>query len=222
MNLCASLWACAGYTVVYVGSLYVMPRMCRWLRGRPQIKPRARDDPAQIRERLWSAAAGTGLDLCCAFAFLNARITQTAPPNGSYTLRHPLFRALQILHCFGLPLPTPTFLTSNWLPLNPSLPAFTARIALAIGGAVVLTGCVYAGTLYLDFCEGGLPWQHRGASSQLMRLRNYVIGPVSEELVFRSCTLATLQYGGDVKASGTLIFASPLFFGIGACGSAMY
>lgn len=39
-------------------------------------------------------------------------------------------------------------------------------------------------------------------------------GPLSEELVFRSCMLATIQFGSRVVSKTRMIFTTPLYFGI--------
>ncbi|KAJ9100968.1 hypothetical protein QFC19_005364 [Naganishia cerealis] len=46
-----------------------------------------------------------------------------------------------------------------------------------------------------------------------IELRNCVAGPVSEELVFRSCIIAVYQLGGF--SNKFLVFVSPLWFGVG-------
>lgn len=57
-------WACAGYTAVYVGSIYVLPKVYGWLvPGRPVAEKRKRNEPIVIHERLWSVSVATLFNL---------------------------------------------------------------------------------------------------------------------------------------------------------------
>lgn len=57
-------WACAGYTAVYVGSIYVLPKVYAWFfPGRQMAEKRKRNEPSVIRERLWSVSVATFLNL---------------------------------------------------------------------------------------------------------------------------------------------------------------
>lgn len=116
----------------------------------------------------------------------------------------------------GLPSLTPTFLTPNLLPFTPTLFTFVLQVGKVVGGALLLTGLAYLGTLYSDYCERALPTQRyfRPPVARLEFLRNFVVGPATEELVFRSCMLATLQFGGAHLSKATTIFITPLYFGL--------
>ena len=54
--------------------------------------------------------------------------------------------------------------------------------------------------------------QQLGDESELAKLRNLVVGPFSEELVFRACMLPLLTCGGWPR--GRVVGLAPLFFGI--------
>ena len=63
--------ACLAYTVVYVGSLYVLPRVYDLLAGTDRSAMSApRDDPRVIRRRLLAASAGTVCNLVILWAIL--------------------------------------------------------------------------------------------------------------------------------------------------------
>ncbi|WFC99908.1 CAAX prenyl protease [Malassezia yamatoensis] len=73
----------------------------------------------------------------------------------------------------------------------------------------------YLGTLYTDFVEESLPGQRnfRRPASRLQLVRNFVVAPISEELVFRSSMLATTQVT-DSATPRRMIWTTPLYFGI--------
>lgn len=120
------------------------------------------------------------------------------------------------MQLMGLPSLTPSLLTSNLLPFTPDLPTYALQLGRVVGGALLLTGLAYLGTLYSDYCEKSLPAQRyfRPPATRLEFLRNFVVGPTTEELVFRSCMLATLQFGGANLSRMTAILTTPLYFGL--------
>ena len=86
------------------------------------------------------------------------------------------FRALHILSLMGLPFPHPTFLTSRYLPLEPSLPSFVTRVGWIGIKALTLTACMYLGTFVTNVLDKRT--RSKRASSRdtaLARWRNYVL-----------------------------------------------
>ena len=91
---------------------------------------------------------------------------------------------------------------------------------LAALKALLLTACLFAGPIF----EKALPeegWRRwiRGTElhetlSSWIGWRNYVAGPLSEELLFRSVILALHTHTRPQLQPATLIFATPLYFGI--------
>ena len=68
----------------------------------------------------------------------------------------------------------------------------------AVLGAVV-TAFLYAGTLTQLWRDGALRRTAAGCerAMSIYWVRNYIVGPATEELVFRSCMIATmLHYDG--------------------------
>ncbi|KAI8820102.1 uncharacterized protein EV422DRAFT_78613 [Fimicolochytrium jonesii] len=91
----------------------------------------------------------------------------------------------------------------------------TALSSITLG--LVLTATLFAGPLYVAHLEGELPFQ--GNASQLrleagdiLSWRNYVVGPISEEVVFRGCMVPLFLASGVTPTQ--CIFILPLFFGI--------
>jgi prenyl protein peptidase len=80
---------------------------------------------------------------------------------------------------------------------------------------------LFIGPLYTTFLAQSLPLQIRwGFRTHVISvfgtwqgLRNYIIAPITEELVFRGCVLAVYQLAGAKKRS--MIFLSPFSFGVG-------
>lgn len=93
------------------------------------------------------------------------------------------------------------------------LPAAVAPYALA--------PILFTGPLVARYLDQGLPWQYfgylgyrqRGSSLGLVEVRNYIIGPLTEELVFRSALIGLNILGR--LSFWKLVFATPLWFGIG-------
>ncbi|KAK7468376.1 CAAX prenyl protease [Stygiomarasmius scandens] len=205
------------YAGVYVGSLYVskygrtvftsVTRPGReGTRGeqeeekrRVSVQERSRDDPTVIRARLTAVSFATlgCLVLACVivaqveYGSLGWHSLQTSVTDASVLL--------------GLRLP----------PFNLSslLPHFVIP-ALFLGPLTAL---------FID----SLPGSHTFRSGNLqpfltdpfslISIRNYIIAPITEELVFRSCILSTYLFAFSSTPSLTstkIIFLSPLHFGL--------
>lgn len=165
----ASVWACSAYTVTYVGSLYVLPALYRFVRRRKNCADRRRDDPSVIRERLCAVSAAT---------VANVTATGLHLRKCGVLSRNPLFSVLDALCYLGLVVPKPSFLTSALLPLDPPLGSFLLRACALSLRALVLTALLYAGTLYADWTERTLPGQARCAEARLSHMvlwRNYAV-----------------------------------------------
>lgn len=86
--------------------------------------------------------------------------------------------------------------------------------------AYTMVPLLYMGPLYYRFLLRTLPFQHRwSVRSSLLPifntwpgLRNWIAAPITEELVFRSCVLATMRLAE--QSTTKKIFLSPLWFGI--------
>ncbi|OCH85481.1 Abi-domain-containing protein [Obba rivulosa] len=83
----------------------------------------------------------------------------------------------------------------------------------------LVTPLLYLGPLYFEFLVGRLPLQrHWNIKLDLFPVvatwqgwRNYIIAPLTEEIVFRGCTLAVYHFAGLSRTK--MIFLTPLTFG---------
>ncbi|PWN97673.1 Abi-domain-containing protein [Tilletiopsis washingtonensis] len=131
----------------------------------------------------------------------------------------PFFRLLSLLSALGMPLPTPSLLTSS-APFEPSLSSYLLSGLRSIGYALGLTATLYTGPLLVSGLDEELPGQKefeykrdvRGKWDNVWGLRNYVVGPLTEEVIFRGCILALTAAAG--AKGGVMIFATPLYFAI--------
>lgn len=165
-----SILACSSYTCVYVGSLYALPRLFAWCRKRPLEKHRYRDNPHVIIERLASACTATIINLIATATLL--RRCDVLPEQQP-------FRTLHALRLLGLPMPEPTFLTSQFFPFNPSIGVFLGRIGWICAQSLMLTSCLYIGTFFAKLLDH-LSSQRELKSLEprdtwLQCLRNYII-----------------------------------------------
>ncbi|WOO79623.1 CAAX prenyl protease 2 [Vanrija pseudolonga] len=88
-----------------------------------------------------------------------------------------------------------------------------SNLALNRPLAYLLAPILFTGPLYEAYLDAELPGQANWKwQFGLVEKRNYVVGPVSEELLFRSAILA-VSLLGHLPAS-YLVFGSPLWFGV--------
>ncbi|PFH47264.1 hypothetical protein AMATHDRAFT_152548 [Amanita thiersii Skay4041] len=190
------------FASAYVGSLY-MSRHTRlsFAKGssgseqqqQPQVRmkerhERWRDDDEVIRARLTVCACVT---VGCCAAVLGVQWCHGSP-------------STRLLGLHTLSLRVPSSLSTLSEALTPHL----------------LTPLLFAGPLYTTFLDRALPFmtfwsiQHDIVDkfTSWQGLRNYILGPITEELVFRSCILAVTYMAGTGRKS--MIFLTPLYFGL--------
>lgn len=86
---------------------------------------------------------------------------------------------------------------------------------------ILLTMSLFLGPLSVMFFEQELPFQKHfnverdlySIFTTLLGQRNYLVGPLTEEFVFRACMIAVLYQAN--YSTTFLIFVSPLYFGLG-------
>jgi len=86
-------------------------------------------------------------------------------------------------------------------------------------GAWFLAPLLYLGPLYAQMLKQGLPlqrnWSYRANVRPIfgnwIGIRNFVVAPITEEIVFRSCVIGVMQLANCSWSS--MIFLSPLWFG---------
>ncbi|KNC98325.1 CAAX prenyl protease [Spizellomyces punctatus DAOM BR117] len=155
--------------------------------GIPRQVPR--DDPRVVRRR-FMAAAGT-----CAVGFVSVGFVLSSVgivPTGTEGL--PVLLA-------HLGLKPKGFLLAAVLPL-------------------LLTMTLFLGPLAVDFIAESLPFQRKFSFQEhlfdklndILAWRNYIVGPLTEEFVFRACMVPLFQAAGFKTV--TTVFMLPLCFGI--------
>ncbi|GAA5986793.1 hypothetical protein JCM11641_004793 [Rhodosporidiobolus odoratus] len=220
MNLLSpssTLLASTAFTTAYLGSIYLLPS-CRVNLAPPQPPipvphdiassvpahsaelPRDRNHPSVIKARL--AAVSIASTASCAFVPF---LALPSVPNSLSSYRSALSATTKLL---GLALPT-------------SAPDALRLVVFPLG----LTASLFAGTWYIMWRAGELPWQSswtrvKGGWWQVFEskfegwkgIRNYVAAPLTEELTFRSCVIAASALGGYNKKQ--LVFLTPCWFGL--------
>ncbi|KAI9096253.1 hypothetical protein DFS34DRAFT_160677 [Phlyctochytrium arcticum] len=144
----------------------------------------SRNDPRVIRRR-FLAAAGT-----CCFGFV---------------------LVMRVLLYIG----AAKSLSDIW----PLIGIRTRGLFAAIIFPLLLAVLLFLGPLSVDFAEKTLPLQKystwardfRDGTGDILIWRNYVVGPLAEEIVFRSYMVAMYQAAG--VGMGKTVFLSPMFFG---------
>ncbi|EIW65728.1 hypothetical protein TREMEDRAFT_15682, partial [Tremella mesenterica DSM 1558] len=167
--------------------------------GYPLVPPiKSRDHPDTIKRRMKAISITTLISLGSIWII----VKDTS--HGKYTWTSSLLPTLRLLG------------------LDPSL-------ILNRGGSIwsnvipyVLTPILFVGPIYAKWLDSKDQPQPRRSFSQLVQetcedfdliaLRNYVVGPMTEELVFRSCILSVSILGG--LSSSTLVFGTPLWFSL--------
>ncbi|KAI6114244.1 CAAX protease self-immunity-domain-containing protein [Pisolithus sp. B1] len=101
------------------------------------------------------------------------------------------------------------------------LPLTLSRLGITFSGLLpfLVTPVLYLGPLYSRFLVGTLPFQRNWTYQEdfvsvlfsVTGIRNYVVAPITEEVVFRACVLSGYYLANASKAR--MILLSPLAFG---------
>ncbi|KAK4048020.1 CAAX prenyl protease [Microbotryomycetes sp. JL201] len=102
-----------------------------------------------------------------------------------------------------------------WVSQRPTWSEWVKLVCLPLG----LTASLFAGSLYVSALTHTLPcqrygnWHHiKQEFITLQGLRNFVWGPLTEEVLFRSCIVTLSTLAGVSKAK--IVFLTPLYFGL--------
>ncbi|KAH9977809.1 hypothetical protein BGW80DRAFT_1284313 [Lactifluus volemus] len=144
---------------------------------------RLRDDPAVIKARMLSVFVSTMASLCLMHRVIVAGQSQEFDRGWATTTAHLGF------YVRGRDLP-----------------------------ACLVTPVLFLGPLYARYLSRNLPFMARWTFNKQVTdifnwifIRNYIVGPISEEVVWRSCLIVAYRLAG---ASNTLmVFFTPLSFG---------
>ncbi|CCF48772.1 hypothetical protein NDA10_004215 [Ustilago hordei] len=204
--------ACTLFTLSYVGSLYLSPAGRLAASKDAEGNSMHRDHPSVIRARMKTASLATAIILVATACIVG--LNGVVPPSASF------LHTLNISRRLGMPLPTPSLLTSRILPFDCPLPTYLARITGHMLSPLVLTSLLFLGPLHTLFLRGQLPFQSHFSLSRFLAplgtlagVRNFLVGPLTEELVFRSSLLTILSLS-PLSSKKMLVFASPAFFGM--------
>ncbi|GAA5840770.1 hypothetical protein JCM11251_001693 [Rhodosporidiobolus azoricus] len=224
LSTTSTLLASTGFTTAYLSSIYLLPST-RVSPSNPHKKtdappeqdiassipaassapPRDRNHPAVIKARLVAVSLAS-LSSCAAFPLLVSPWARTS------------------LASYRLALPIATKLLGFSLRPSASSSFFpTADLVRLILYPLGLTASLFAGTWYVQYLAGDLPWQKGWTSGGWWKtvkskfdgwrgMRNYVVAPLTEEVTFRSCIVAASYLGGFSKTS--LVFLTPMWFGL--------
>ncbi|KAG5653161.1 hypothetical protein H0H81_002003 [Sphagnurus paluster] len=190
------------FAFTYVGSLYIsknarlsfLNRKVSTDNGTPRpkyVNERWRDDPDVIRARLVAVCVAT--TLCCGLVFWILRSFVGPKPDGfELTLETTIARLGFTLYRWDMDS------------LYPHL----------------VTPVLFLGPLYAMYLGENLPfqakWSFQGdVVSKFLSwqgIRNYVMAPITEEIVFRACVIAVYYMSG--ASTKRIIFLGPLSFGL--------
>ncbi|KAI0367428.1 Abi-domain-containing protein [Pilatotrama ljubarskyi] len=199
----------AFFTLSYVGSLYLSKSARLSFKNgvtlstppgaqrAKESEERWRDDPDVIRARLLAASMSTAGSVLAVYWLVRSVTSKRE------LQKDPLAAFKSTLARLGITLDfAPT--TS---PLSVILPC-------------LVTPILYLGPLYVSWLCETLPlqrrWSVRGdllpVFTTWVGIRNYIVGPITEEVVFRACMLAVYHMAGASRTK--MIFLTPLAFGV--------
>ncbi|KAF9949551.1 hypothetical protein BGZ72_008690 [Mortierella alpina] len=98
--------------------------------------------------------------------------------------------------------------------LGITIPGSVQQLAMQIVAPSALVAVLFMGPLLMLWLDQELPFQarFRWAPFDWIYVRNFIVGPVSEEFVFRSCMVAITSHAGASLRG--MVFGLPLVFGI--------
>ncbi|KAF9077679.1 hypothetical protein BDP27DRAFT_1208383 [Rhodocollybia butyracea] len=105
------------------------------------------------------------------------------------------------------------------LGLWPFLPSSLSSIYCTLAPHLV-TPLLFLGPLYASFLSSSSRYDSLAARTRTLffnwaGLRNYVVAPITEEIVFRACVLSVYQLSPKLASSkASLVFTTPLNFGL--------
>ncbi|CAK9783501.1 unnamed protein product [Cutaneotrichosporon oleaginosum] len=180
------------FAASYVGSLYVAPLVFPWAGRTPKGDSTTAEDAAShipVGHRDHPATMKMrmrAVSMATRLSILG--VYWTVKQVGGYDVRGALVPTLRLLglHSAGSQMPL----------------------------AYLLAPTLFLGPLFASWLDCTLPGQaHFGQWRWgLAERRNYLVGPVTEELLFRSCILAVSILGG--LPASWLVFGTPLWFGL--------
>ncbi|TRM62003.1 hypothetical protein BD626DRAFT_458976 [Schizophyllum amplum] len=187
------------FALSYVGSLYVAKegRLSFTSGASSNFRSKGRDDPEVIRTRL---RAVTFSSIFSALLLL-------------YICSMDVLKWRKLT---GLALPLPSF--SVFLTLSPvGVASNITRFYLPY----LLIPILYTGPLYVIYLRKRMPFQQnslgllpslKSVIGNIIGVRNYVVAPITEEVVFRACIVAVYRLSGATRWK--IVWGAPLWFGM--------
>ncbi|KAI5826026.1 hypothetical protein K523DRAFT_281900 [Schizophyllum commune Tattone D] len=187
------------FALSYVGSLYVVKEgRLRFATGSsPEIQKRGRDDPEVIRTRLRAVTFSSIFSILLLLYICSMDVLKWRSLLG-----------------FALPLPP----VSSFLSLTP-VDHISSIFRFYL--PYLLIPVLYTGPIYVIYLRKRLPYQAyspgllgslKSAVGNAVGVRNYVVAPITEEIVFRACIVAVYTLCG--AARWKIVWGSPLWFGM--------
>ncbi|KAK4053236.1 CAAX prenyl protease [Microbotryomycetes sp. JL221] len=170
---------------------------------RPNDSPivRDRNDPAVIKSRLVAVTIATVVSLSSS---IHTIMSNSTKPHWS-----------TILSLLGLGIKPPLSSLSSSSSTTTVIQRWTRLVCIPLG----LTASLFFGSLYISWLTQSLPGQQFGTWQHIKReyltwqgLRNFVWGPLTEEVVFRTCIVSMSSLSGMSRTQ--LVFVTPLYFGL--------
>ncbi|KAI8363213.1 hypothetical protein B0O80DRAFT_8661 [Mortierella sp. GBAus27b] len=197
--------SCVLFAALFVGSLYMFPvvsrssKMAQSSSNNPSPSsvpsPRLdRDHPLVIQQRIKGIAAT--MVIVPIYLWILFSISGAIPSDMPLGSRISVF-----VHLLGL------------------APPFGLELLNHLLVPLALVAMLFMGPLLIMWVDNELPFQLRWRWStqwrelwQWIGIRNYIVGPIAEEFIFRACMVSTLACSGaSLKA---MVFGLPLVFGI--------
>lgn len=202
----------------FVGILYLIPSA----RSRPNtldhqtLTPLDRQHPKIIRARIWASSLIT--ILIFTFTYLLIQSQSFNPTWVSLGVLLSLISFFFFIICFNSP---PPFSIQSIHPFRSTLSIvgllpLTGTSTRLLLQPLLLTITLFLGPIYTSICLERSSFSYHDFND-LQAFRNLIIGPLTEEIVFRGCIIAvSLITPLDQRPSAArIIFISPLWFGAG-------
>ncbi|KAJ2214144.1 CAAX prenyl protease [Coemansia sp. RSA 487] len=180
-----AVWLSVFHVSMFVGLIYVFMVLNRV----PGVSIHNRNHPQIITRRILGVSTSSAISLIITAATLHSWQQQGTTGQGQ----------------------------EGWLSVGRQMGLAPQKALGSLVVGLVLTAILYTGPLVLDYLDGSFTWSAVSrflGDLQTLRTkqRDYVVGPLTEELVFRA-SIVPLWLASGV-APNTCILASPVLFGL--------
>ncbi|KAG9320692.1 hypothetical protein KVV02_002922 [Mortierella alpina] len=195
--------SCVAFTVVFVGSLYVFP-VKDTAAGSRSNKSTQENEDRSSEQSVLDRNHPLVIQQRCKGILLSSVVIPVY-----------LWVVLSAVGVLSPDLPWQSRAKYFLQLLGVSIPGSMQQLALQIVMPSALVAVLFMGPLLMMWLDQELPFQARfqWAPFDWIYVRNFIVGPVSEEFVFRSCMVAITSHAGASLRG--MVFGLPLVFGIG-------